>query len=812
MKWFAVFASMILACLGLADQSIYSDQLDNSWSNWSWASVNFGSKAFVHGGITSVAVTETGGNQAIYLHHDAESLSTYQSITFYIHGGTTGGQLLQVNATLGGAAQAAYILPALVKNQWQKVVVPLAGLGVKGASNFDGFWIQDRSGSIQGVYYVDDIALVSKPTTTVSMPVYDDALKNSWTNSSTATVNIANTTPVHAGKDSISIKPGTASAALYLRHSALDGSLYQSVTFWINGGAAGGQVLELFGTASGVDGSPYNLPALVKNTWQQITVPLASLAVGNRGDFDGIAIQGRTTAIPAIFYVDDVVLSVEPSTNSTATVGIDTSKQTAISPLIYGVNSTDFAGMSKGFTFARMGGNRLTAYNWENNASNAGSDWYFQNDNLMGATNEAGWAGRTFIQACTANNVTPLVTIPTAGYVSADKNGDGDVRTGSNYLAKRFKKSVAAKPGNKWVYPPVTTDDTVYQDECVAYLKQFAKTGLPVMFCLDNEPDLWPYTHNEIHPKAPTYAEMITNNTAFATSIKTAYPTTTVFGFVSYGWYGYRTLQGAPDANGRDFINFYLDGMKKAEATAKKRLVDVLDLHWYPEAQGDGQRITTDGDSPGLSEARMQAPRSLWDPTYVESSWITQALGNKAIQLLPDTLSRINTYYPGTKLAFTEYNYGGSNSISGAIAQADVLGIFGRYGVYAASNWGIGASAAAQVAGFKSFINFDGKGAKFGDLAVGVTGGSTANMSVYAAIDKLKTSRMTIVVINKSGGATPFNLNLTKFTAKSAVAYSVVDGKYSAPITTAITVTAGQLQFKAPPQSITTIEVTAKGP
>ena len=83
----------------------------------------------------------------------------------------------------------------------------------------------------------------------------------------------------------------------------------------------------------------------------------------------------------------------------------------------------------------------------------------------------------------------------------------------------------------------------------------------------------------------------------------------------------------------------------------------------------------------------MQAPRSLWDPTYVEKSWITKQSTHGPIRLLPRLQEKIDKHYPGTRLAITEYNYGGGADISGAIAQADVLGIFGREGVFAAALW-----------------------------------------------------------------------------------------------------------------------------
>ena len=56
----------------------------------------------------------------------------------------------------------------------------------------------------------------------------------------------------------------------------------------------------------------------------------------------------------------------------------------AISPYIYGINSYGDTGFHVPATFDRLGGNRWTGYNWETNASQAGADWYFQNDTHLG--------------------------------------------------------------------------------------------------------------------------------------------------------------------------------------------------------------------------------------------------------------------------------------------------------------------------------------------------------------------------------------------------------------------------------------------
>ena len=147
---------------------------------------------------------------------------------------------------------------------------------------------------------------------------------------------------------------------------------------------------------------------------------------------------------------------------------------------------------------------------------------------------------------------------------------------------------------------------------------------------------------------------------------KTSPPTALIFGPVNYGWQGFIRLQDAPDANNRDFQEFYLQQMQQASNAAGKRLLDVMDVHWYPEAHGTNNiRITEQDNSAATVAARLQAPRSLWDPTYTESSWITQWSTNGPIKLLPRLQTKINNNFPGTKLAITEYNYGGGNHISG---------------------------------------------------------------------------------------------------------------------------------------------------
>ena len=113
--------------------------------------------------------------QALYLHHDAFDSSLYSNLVFWINGGSAGGQLLQVQATLNGTPQTLVTLPALAANTWQQVAIPLASLGVQGKPNLDGFWIQDRSGTTQPEFYVDSISFTALPPPAVVNVTVDAA-------------------------------------------------------------------------------------------------------------------------------------------------------------------------------------------------------------------------------------------------------------------------------------------------------------------------------------------------------------------------------------------------------------------------------------------------------------------------------------------------------------------------------------------------------------------------------------------------------------------------------------------------------------
>src|SRR5262249_29631803 len=149
-----------------------------------------------------------------------------------------------------------------------------------------------------------------------------------------------------------------------------------------------------------------------------------------------------------------------------------------------------------------------------------------------------------------------------------------------------------------------------------------------------------------------------------------------VVGPEEWGWSGY-LFSGAdqqagsqngwsnfPDRNahgGADYLPWLLDQLRQESQARGQRLLDVSSVHYYPQA-GD----SSDDTSNTTQLLRNRSTRSLWDPNYVDESWI----GNR-VQLVPRLRSWVDAYYPGTATAITEYNWGAEGHMNGATAQAD---------------------------------------------------------------------------------------------------------------------------------------------
>ena len=510
------------------------------------------------------------------------------------------------------------------------------------------------------------------------------------------------------------------------------------------------------------------------------------------------------------------------------TITIDPAKTKPISPYIYGINFySGNPGVSPLLTFDRAGGNRWTAYNWETNASNAGSDYIYNNDSYLSGSNVPAEAVRSFIAADQGQGLASLVTVQLQGLVSADENGPVSVTSPPDLT--RFK-TVVDKKGSTFTAMPPTTDANVYMDEFVWALDQKlpgifgAHPTHPTFLSLDNEPELWNSTHLEVQGHNPvTSDDYITKTINLSKALKDQFPNVVIFGPVHYGFQGLYNWQGelsATPGGTNWFPDKYLPALETASTAYGKPLVDVYDFHWYAEVyDASGTRILNLNGTT-LTDAQVQlivqSPRNLSDPTFRDDGnsnpWIFNELGQTPINILGRLQAKINAEFSGMKLAITEYENGGWNHIAGTIAEADTLGIFGSQGVFAANFWPPNGTYSYALAGFRAFRGFDGANASFGDTSLQATSSAVQNVMVYPSLDSSMPGRVVFVAINRSSAAKVTAINgqvltgtahLYQMTAASAQGQNPVR-----PVAVGtMPATGSSLTITLPAYSVTTIDV-----
>ncbi|MEM7532361.1 MAG: glycoside hydrolase family 44 protein [Chloroflexota bacterium] len=620
------------------------------------------------------------------------------------------------------------------------------------------------------------------------LTVYEDTLASGWANWSwLTTADFAHSSTIQSGSNATAVTYTGAWVGLYLRtNSNLISSDYTALGFWIHGGSTGGQSVNVVlydGAGAAVTPLVSTNVIATANTWTYHEFTIAEL--GNPTEISGLIWQEATGSTQPVYYLDSIVLLADASPTPTPTptplpsagpaLSIDASQVgDTISDHIYGLNFADAdLATELDLPINRWGGNAVTRYNWQLDVSNRASDYYFEN--IPNAVDDegllpSGSSSDRFVTRNITNNTDSLITIPMIGWTPKDRAGISCSYSVALYGAQTDTDPWRPDCGNGVLLAtgqPITINNPldihapISETFVISWMNHLinnfgsASNGGVRFYNLDNEPMLWHETHRDVHPNGVGYDELRDLTYRYAATIKATDPDAQTLGPVLWGWtaYEYSALDSEPggswwlnplDRNahgGTPFVEWYLQEMASYEAISGTRILDYLDLHYYPQASGVSLSPVGDTDT---QARRLRSTRSLWDPTYTDESWI-----NQNIQMIPRMRSWVDTYYPDTKLAMTEYNWGGLEDINGALAQADVLGIFGREGLDLATLWSPPANNDPGAFAFRMYRNYDGSGSKFGDVSVSASSTDQEQLSIYAAMDSIN-NRLTTIVINKS--------------------------------------------------------------
>jgi hypothetical protein len=545
--------------------------------------------------------------------------------------------------------------------------------------------------------------------------------------------------------------------------------------------------------------------------------------------------RGRTGARWAALAIASLFLGSSWAQNPAVAITVDAnSNRHPINADIYGVAYASTAQLNDlNAPLNRYGGNASSRYNWQLNASNRGFDWYFESIAENSAT--AGELGDTFIASSRAGGSEPMITIPMLDWVAKLGPGRGK-------LASFSQSKYGAQTGNDWQWfadagngvlastgQDVSGNDP--NDANVPAGVNFQKSWVQHLtgrwgtvdngglryYLLDNEPSIWQSSHRDVHPVGPTMDEMRQRMIDYAVMIRSVDPLATVVGPEEWGWSGYfysgyDQQYGAahgwccyPDraAHGNmDYVPWLLDQLHKYEVQNGKRLLDVFSLHYYPQGGEFSDDVST-----AMQQQRSRSTRSLWDPNYVDASWI----GDK-IFLIPRMKGWLASYYPGLKAALTEYNFGAEGHINGATTQADVLGIFGREGLDIATRWTTPAASTPTYKAMKMYRNYDGGKSGFGDVSVSAGVPDPDNLAAYAAL-RSSDRKLTVMVIAKVlSGSTPVAVNLANYFATGAAQVWQLTSANVITRLADVAVAGNSIGMSVPAQSVTLLVVSGALP
>ncbi|KAF8888414.1 glycoside hydrolase family 44-domain-containing protein [Gymnopilus junonius] len=421
-----------------------------------------------------------------------------------------------------------------------------------------------------------------------------------------------------------------------------------------------------------------------------------------------------------------------------------------INPHIYGVNFPTDAGYIQhlGVTISRWGGNAVTAYNPFSGVTNAGNDWYFENrvSDYGSADDWMGWVEGAGSEA--------LLTVPALDWVSKDS-------TSYSYPKSLYPDQESFDPYNgeagDGLYPngttitPAPSQSNVYSSWNTTLAKQWLSglTNKPLMVAIDNEIEITSSTHQDMHPTPMSYDEELSRVIATATAAKEAIPDVLVVAPSTCSWWYYWTsIVGFSDNtahNNTDFLPWFLAQMSQQHLSSGKRLLDYLDIHYYFQAD-------TSANDEAARALRLRMTRSLWDPTYVDESWIgtsppqSQQPNATIVQLIPRMQQLIAENYSGTKLSISEWSSTNDTDITGGLVTADSLGIFGKYGVDSATYWSEPAETGPVGLAYWLYRGYD---TQFGSISVAVTLDNPLpdTQGLYAATEN---GKLSLVIVNKN--------------------------------------------------------------
>lgn len=291
-------------------------------------------------------------------------------------------------------------------------------------------------------------------------------------------------------------------------------------------------------------------------------------------------------------------------------------EKTPISPYIYGRNNsfvntfgsaTAASDIQKfneaGLRFAREnGGNNATKYNWRKKISSH-PDWY---NNVY----DRDWDAVSKMIEQEAPGMQVMWAFQLLGRVASSKNynfydwaynqsrwWDGcSQNLAGGGVVNQAGGSKATTNGN----PELYTKEWPADSTTAILTHWFGQGGIGLTkenfryWSMDNEPDIWNGTHDDVMPTQLSADAFMTNYFAVAKKARALYPGIKLCGPVvtnEWQWYKYAGENLRIGNQYYCWLEYFIKRAADEEKATGIRVLDVVDIHWYPGESNDAELV-----------------------------------------------------------------------------------------------------------------------------------------------------------------------------------------------------------------------------
>jgi len=402
--------------------------------------------------------------------------------------------------------------------------------------------------------------------------------------------------------------------------------------------------------------------------------------------------------------------------------------------------------------FRESGGNNSTKYNWSKKLTSHpdwynnvySHDWDFQLQALAG--NSPGTVG--------------MWTLQLIGWAAANTQNNFD---DWNYNGSQWWEGVT----NNWAGDG---DPNLYlenwpADSTVGILDSWLDSGIdPGLFQyweMDNEPEIWSGTHDDVMPQQISAEEFMQRYFDVAKKARALFPDIKIMGPVpanEWQWYNWDNNKISYKGKSYTWLEYFIMRVAEEQTASGVRLLDVLSLHFYP-GESDPADI-------------VQLHRVWFDKTFVypgangvkrsgSGSWDNSINKEYVFQRCLDWLDTYLGTDNNVTLALTEMGVNSSDPNVNANCYASTLGEFAREGVEIFTPW-------SWKTGYWEVLHLFSR--YFQTISITSVSDNEQILSAYASVAENSDS-MSVIFVNR-------NLNDDETANVSLQNYLVADGSY----------------------------------